>query len=224
MSTKQVVIFVAPPGAGKGTQSDILAEKFGFFHLETAKIIEKKFAKADPSDADINTEKQNFLTGKLVSPEKVTTWVIEKIRELAAQKISIVFSGSFRTIYEAKQEIIVAEELYSKDNIKIFYITLSEEESVRRNSSRRICTANRHPIPNLPELQNITACPQDGSALIKRKLDTPDIIRKRYQEYMDRTLPVLDFFKKHNYSVIEIIGEQSIESVTHDIHQNFKGN
>ncbi len=219
---KQVVIFIAPPGAGKGTQSDTLAQKMGFLHLETAKIIEEKFAKASPDDPEIQKEKENFMTGKLVTPEKVTAWVIEKIRELAAHGTSIVFSGSFRTIYEAEQEIVVAEELYGRDHIKIFYITLSEEESVRRNSSRRICEANRHPIPNLPEFQNLTACPQDGSALIKRGLDTPDVIRKRYQEYMNRTTPVLDFFKKCGYAVIQIDGEQGIEKVTHDIHKNFK--
>ena len=54
---------------------------------------------------EIQKEKENFLTGKLVTPEKVTAWVIEKIRELAAQEMSIVFSGSFRTLYEAEEEI-----------------------------------------------------------------------------------------------------------------------
>lgn len=216
---KQVVIFIAPPGAGKGTQSDVLAKKFGFLHLETAKIIEEKFAKATPADADINAEKQNFLTGKLVTPEKVTAWVIEKIRELAAKEISIVFSGSFRTMYEAQEEVVVIEELYGRDNVTIFFIALDEEESVRRNSQRRICEKNRHPIPAGASDE---VCPLDGSRLIKRELDTPDVIRNRYREYMNRTKPVLDFFKQNGYAIIEINGKQSIEHVTRDILQNFK--
>ena len=221
---KQVVIFIAPTGAGKGTQSDMLAEKFGFLHLETSKIIEAKFATADPNDEEIKKEKENFLTGKLVTPEVVTAWVIEKIRELAAKDTSIVFSGSFRTMYEAGEEIPVVEELYGKENIKIFYITLSEEESVRRNSSRRICKANRHPIPSTPEFQDITTCPQDGSELVKRDLDTPEVARIRYREYLNRTLPVLDFFKQRGSHIIEISGEQGIEKVSHDILQNFQTN
>ena len=220
----QVVIFIAPPGAGKGTQSDILAEKMGFLHLETAKIIEEKFAKASPDDVEIQKEKENFLTGKLVTPEKVTAWVIEKIRELATAGTSIVFSGSFRTLYEAEEETKVVEELYGRDSIKIFYITLSEEESVHRNSARRICQANRHPIPNTPEFQNITTCPHDGSPLIKRELDTPNVIRKRYQEYINRTAPVLEYFRTNGYPIIEINGERGIEDVHHDIAQNFQRN
>lgn len=220
----QVVIFIAPPGAGKGTQADLLAKKFGFHHLETAQIIEEKFKKASPDDLEITKEKENFLSGKLVTPEKVTAWVIEKIRELAAAGTSIVFSGSFRTLYEAQEEIAVVEELYGKDNIKIFYITLSEEESVRRNSNRRICQKNRHPIPDVPEFQGMMTCPQDGSPLIKRDLDIPDVIRKRFAEYMNRTAPVLEYLRQHDYQIIEINGEQDIQHVTHDILQNFKRN
>lgn len=218
---KQAVIFIAPTGAGKGTQSDLLADKFGMFHLETAKIIEAKFASADPNDEQIKKEKQNFLTGKLVTPEIVTAWVIEKIRELAAQDTSIVFSGSFRTEYEASTEIPVMEELYGKDAIKIFYITLSEEESVRRNSNRRICKANRHPIPDLPDFQGLTTCPQDGSELVKRALDTPEVARIRYREYVERTTPVLDFFKQRGYTIIEIDGEQGITNVSEAILKHF---
>ncbi|MEK7616271.1 MAG: nucleoside monophosphate kinase [Patescibacteria group bacterium] len=218
---KQVVIFIAPPGAGKGTQSDILAKRMGFLHLETSQIIEEKFAKASLDDEDINKEKENFRTGKLVTPEKVTAWVIEKIRGLAEQGTSIVFSGSFRTLYEASQEIPVVEELYGREHIKIFYITLSEEESVRRNAGRRICKANRHPI--LADFSG-DVCPHDGSELIKRSLDTPEVIRRRYQEYLDRTEPVLAFLKEQKYPIIEVNGVQGVEQLSHDIHQNFKAN
>src|SRR3989344_4964518 len=218
---KQVVIFIAPPGGGKGTQSDLLAKKFGWFHLETSKIIEEKFQKSDPEYPETRKEKENFLSGKLVTPEKVTAWVIEKIRELAAQGTSIVFSGSFRTLYEAEKEIKVVEELYGRGHIKVFYIALSEEESVRRNSSRRICEKNRHPIH--ADFSG-EVCPEDGSPLVKRKLDTPDVIRRRYREYLDRTEPVLAYFKTCGYHIIEVNGHQGIEKLHYDILQNFTGN
>src|SRR3989344_5176903 len=111
---KQVVIFIAPPGAGKGTQSDVLSDRLGFYHLETSKIIEEKFRTADPEDTVIKRERENFLTGKLMTPELVTGWVLEKVRELAHKDTSIVFSGSFRTLYEAEMETPIAEELYGK--------------------------------------------------------------------------------------------------------------
>ncbi|OGN29146.1 MAG: hypothetical protein A3A33_02700 [Candidatus Yanofskybacteria bacterium RIFCSPLOWO2_01_FULL_49_25] len=218
---KQVVIFIAPTGAGKGTQSDLLAEKFGWYHLETAKILEEKFAMGDPNDPVIKAERELFLTGKLMTPEIVTTWVLEKVRELATQGQSIIFSGSFRTDYEARTEIPVIEELYGKENVRIFHITLSEDESVRRNSNRRICKKNRHPIPDLPEFRSMTVCPHDGSELVRRELDTPEVARIRYREYLKRTTPVFDFFKERKYPIIEIDGERGIENVSEDIQKHF---
>lgn len=213
----QIVIFVGPPGAGKGTQADLLAEDFGFYHFETSKIIEEKFATGDPDDPIIKDAKEAFATGKLVEPKHVAAWVLEKIRSLAGQKMSIVFSGSFRTEFEATEEIPVTEQIYGKDNIHVFLINVSEDESVKRNSARRICKANRHPIPNFPEFAGITACPKDGSEIQTRTLDTPDVIRVRYKTYMDQTKPVLEIFKKAGYEIIEINGEQGIREVHNDI-------
>lgn len=213
----QIVIFVGPPGAGKGTQADLLAEDFGFYHFETSKIIEEKFTTGDANDPVIKDAKEAFATGKLVEPKYVAAWVLEKIRTLASQKMSIVFSGSFRTEFEATEEIPVMEEIYGKENIHVFLINVSEDESVKRNSARRICKANRHPIPNFPEFAGITACPKDGSEIQTRTLDTPDVIRVRYKTYLDQTEPVLDIFKKAGYEFITIDGEQGIREVHNDI-------
>lgn len=213
----QIIIFIGPPGAGKGTQADLLAEDFGFYHFETSKIIEEKFATADPSDPIIRDAKEAFSTGKLVEPKHVAGWVLEKIRSLSDQKMSVVFSGSFRTEFEATEEIPVMEEIYGKENIHVFLINVSEDESVKRNSARRICKANRHPIPNFPEFVGITACPKDGSEIQTRTLDTPDVIRVRYQTYLDQTKPVLEIFKKAGYDIIEVGGEQGIREVHNEI-------
>jgi len=213
----QIIIFIGPPGAGKGTQADLLAEDFGFYHFETSKIIEEKFATGNPDDPIIKDAKEAFATGKLVEPKHVAAWVLEKIRSLADQKMSIVFSGSFRTEYEATEEIPVAEEIYGKENIHVVHIDVSEEESVKRNSARRICKANRHPIPNFPEFVGITACPKDGSEIQTRTLDTPDVIRVRYQTYLKQTEPVMAIFKQHGYHLIAVQGEKGIQEVHNDI-------
>ena len=218
---KQVIIFIAPPGAGKGTQANLLAEKFGLVHVETSKIIEAKLKDADPNDLVMAEEKREWLSGELNTPAIIKDWLLGKVRELAAENKSIVLSASPRTLYEAEAGIPEFEKLYGRDNIKIFYITLSEEESVKRNSGRRICEKNRHPIPNFPEYQNLTACPQDDSPLITRALDKPEVIRERYKVYKAETEPVLDYLKQQNYKVIEINGEQPIEKVFDDILKNF---
>lgn len=217
MDDKKVFILIGPPGSGKGTQAELLAEKFDLFHLESSKVIEEKIKQAKSDDTIMQREKELWESGKLNTPELVLEWIKEKAKEIAREGHGVVFSGSPRTIYEAEGEIPVLDELYGKDNINVFNIELSEEESVKRNSKRRICKGSRHPIPNFSEFEGITKCPKDGSEIITRLLDDPETIKVRYQEYINRTLPIIDFLKKRDYKIVEINGEQSIENVFKDI-------
>jgi len=224
---KQLVIFIAPPGAGKGTQADLLAEEFDFVHVETSKLGEVKIndqelVKKDPGVAEA---KRLYEKGELFPPPWTTKLVIEKLGELASEGKGVVFSGSPRTLYEAENEMPEIDKLYSRENIKIFYITLSEGESIKRNSERRICEKNRHPIPRPeydPKFAGITKCPWDGSPIITRPaLDKPEIIKERYKVFLRETAPVLDYFREKGYNVIEINGEQPIEKVFEDILKHF---
>lgn len=214
---KLVIILIGSPGSGKGTQAELLAERFGLFHLESSKVIEEKIKNAPPDDAIIQREKKLWESGILNTPELVFKWIQEKIREVASEGHGIVFSGSPRTVYEAEGEIPVLEELYGKENVKVFNIEISEEESVKRNSKRRICKDSRHPIPNFPEFEGITKCPKDGSEIITRVLDSPETIKIRLGEYVNRTLPIVDLLKKKDYNIMEINGEQSIKNVFDNI-------
>lgn len=207
---QQAVIFTGPPGSGKGTQADILAEEYGFFHLESSKVIENKIASAAADDAVLQNEKERWLTGKLNTPALVRDWIIERIEELASQGESIVFSGSFRTLYEAEAEIPLMERLFGHHNVHIFNLDISKEKSIERNSSRRICKAKRHPIPRYLD---VTTCPKDGSELVTRELDTPETIAVRYDEYLKETAPVLGYFRGKGYDVIDIDGDTTVEAV-----------
>jgi adenylate kinase family enzyme len=86
---KMVIILMGPPGAGKGTQAELLAEKLNLFHLETSKILEEKFKEKTKGEILIEGEKYSFSNekklweaGKLCSPPFVTYLLIEKIKEL----------------------------------------------------------------------------------------------------------------------------------------------
>lgn len=218
----QVVVFIAPIGAGKGTQSEMLAEKFGFFHLETSKLLEEQLVHSTSQDPDILEAQRLYHARQLITPALVAKIVMVEIEALHHQGRSIVFSGSFRTLEEAEKEILLAEKLYGRENIKFFYITLNEEEAVKRNSGRRICQAKRHPIPDFPQYRDSTVCPfGDGSPLIKRSLDHPEAIRERYAVFLKDTYPVLDFVKSRGYEFVTINGEQSIEKVSEDILTHF---
>ncbi len=223
---KKVIIFIAPPGAGKGTQANLLMDYFDLVHLETSKVIEKRimnskedeFLKVDNQKYYFKDEKEKWLRGEICSPPFVTQLVVDEIKDIAKENKGIVFSGSPRSLYEAEKELPILEELYGKENIVVLKINLSPEESIKRNSHRKICSLMRHPILWHKETENLTICPLDGSKLVKRgSLDDPETIKKRLEEFKEKTLPVLDFLRKRGIRIEEINGEQSVEGVFKEI-------
>jgi len=211
----KVIILMGPPGSGKGTQAILLAEKFDLYHLETSKLIERKIVEAKKGDfVEIESkkyflekEKKLWKRGILCSPPFVTYLIKEKIKELAKEKKGIVFSGSPRTLYEGEEVTPLLKKLYPSENIKIVLLKLRAEESIWRNSHRRICELMRHPVLYSKETIKLTLCPLDGSKLIKREgLDDPEIIKIRLKEYKERTFPLVDYFKKENLEVKQVDG------------------
>ena len=212
-NSKPIVIIIGPPGSGKGTQAILLADKLGIYYFETSKVIEGKVMEAKPGDYQIIQgrkysllqEKKNWEAGKLCSPPLVTYWVKEEIKELAAQGKGIVFAGSPRTLYEAREIIPLLEKLYKKENIRVIQFTLSAKNSIWRNSHRRICELMRHPILYNKETQHLKNCPLDGSRLIKRgSLDDFQTIKVRLREYKKRTLPMMDYFQERGLPIYKL--------------------
>src|SRR3989344_4665730 len=144
---KQVIILFGPPGAGKGTQAELLADKLGYYHFESSKVIEACF-KNESSDKvfeiegqsyKIKDEKSKWEQGLLNSPPFVVFLMAEKIKELAQMQKSVIFSGSPRTVYEAEREIPLLKKLYGQNNIKFILLEIGAETTIFRNSNRRIC-------------------------------------------------------------------------------------
>lgn len=211
---------MGPIGSGKDTQADILAEKFDLYRFRTSKLLEEKFNNAKPDASDyeqLQKEKVMWTGGILNTPSWVFSVVKEKVEEVATTGQGIIFSASPRTLFEAENLTPLLENLYGKDSIKILLVSLSEKESIKRNSKRLVCKANSHPIsPNLLE-KGIKECPFDGSEFVTRALDKPETIKVRYQEYLHRTAPILDYLRNRDYKITEINGEQPIEKVAEEI-------
>ena len=229
---KQVIILFGPPGAGKGTQAELLSDKLNLYYFETSKILEQEFQEAEtmPSDAkkrfitiagekyDVLKEYEVWKAGLLCSPPFVSYLVKKKIKELAGAGKNLVIAGSPRTLPEGKEVMPLLAELYGKENIKIILIEISPGQTLFRNTHRRICELMRHPILYNKETEKIKFCPLDGSRLIRRKgLDNPENIKVRLKEYKERTLPLFEYFQQEGFIVREINGEQSVADVFKDI-------
>ncbi len=226
--SKQVIILFGPPGAGKGTQSELLSEKMGLYLFETSKILEREFKNAenlapdsperfvevDGEKFDVLEQKETWKKGELNSPPWVTYLTIKEIQRLFDDGDNIILSGSPRTVYEAEREMPLLADLYGKENIKIVLIEISAEVTVFRNTHRKICELMRHSILFNKETEKLTICPLDGSKLVKRKdLDDPEIIKTRLVQYKERTLPLFEYFKNNDFNVNKVNGEGSVSDV-----------
>lgn len=203
------------PGAGKGVQAELLSEKLNLYSFETSKVLEEKFNSAkknEYSEIDgkkyfISDEKKLWSTGALCSSAFVAFLVKEKIKKLFERGEGLVFSGSPRSLYEAEELIPFLRKLYRQKNIKIFFLEITPEETMWRNSHRRICELMRHSILFSKETEKLKKCCLDGSKLVRRgKLDDLETIKKRLEEYREKTYPLLEFYKKENLKVIKING------------------
>ncbi len=226
MKNQSIITFLGPPGSGKGTQAILLSEKFDLYHFETSKIIEQSVREAKKGEFISVKEKKYYFEnewkiwkkGILCSPPFVSFLIREKIKKLAKEGKGIVFSGSPRTLYEVKEIAPLVKKLYGHKNIKVFQILLSPEATIFRNSHRRICELMRHPILWNKETENLKHCPLDGSKLVRRKgLDNPEVIKTRLKEFAERTLPLIDFYKDHKFTIKKFKGEQSVEGLFKDI-------
>ncbi len=232
MPQKLVVILIGPPGCGKGTQAELLADKLSLFYFETSKIIEQnvmsagkdEFVAVGGKNYSLVHERELWVSGILCTPAVVSYWVKNKFTELAKEGKNLVIAGSPRTLLEGREVMPLLKKLYGKNSIKIIEIALSPAETIWRNQRRRICELMRHPILSTKkEFLKLTNCPLDGSKLMKRKgLDDPEIIKTRLKEYKERTFPLIEYFKKQGFKVKKVNGEQSVEGVFRDILQTIK--
>jgi adenylate kinase len=214
----KVIIIYGPPGSGKGTQARKVAEYFNLEHFDTGRLIEKKVH--DPAlqdDPIIQRERKNFETGKLCTPEWAAQLVKEEVKKVYQMNKGLVFSGSPRTLPEAKELIPVLEELYKKENIYVLKIEVKPETSIFRNSNRRVCKKCGHPLIYSPENEKLEKCPKCGGELVKRVLDKPEVIKVRLKEFEERTEPIYKLLEERNIRIIEIDGEPSVEEVYQNI-------
>jgi adenylate kinase len=211
---QKIIIISGAPGAGKGTQAELLAEKFGFYHMESSKIIARNLADVKKDDfVEVNGKKYFLLeeqnkknSGILISPPLVTFWIKKKLREFKKEGKSVIMNGSPRTLYEGEELIPFLKELYGAGNIQVVLIELSEKDSIWRNTHRKTCELMGHTIIYNEETVKLTKCPFDGSKLLTRKDDKPGVIKIRLKEYEERTFPLIEFFEKQGLEVKRVDG------------------
>jgi len=219
---KIVVILYGPPGSGKGTQANLLADKLGLIHFDTGRYLES--AVYDPTrqkEKIIKRERKFFEGGQLMTPSFVLAEVSKATKKLRKAEWGIVFSGSPRTVFEGKGLMPLLEKLYGKKNIFVFVLVVPAKDSIKRNSDRVVCKICKAPLlTKYYPSKHYKHCPVCAGPFYHRTLDSPKTIKVRLEEYRSRTEPVFKLMRKRGYRIIKIDGRPAPYKVFEHILKN----
>ncbi len=184
------IIFIAPPASGKGTQSKLLSDKHGYIHLSTGDLLREEIKK----DTELGRSVNNIIkSGGLVGDEIVTDIINKKI--ISIRDKHFILDGYPRTMIQAKE----MDKLFEENNINnyiVFYLEVPYELAMQRALSRLVCscgkTYNTFDKDLRPVNGNKCSC---GKELIKRSDDTEERFKERFETYLDKTQPVIDYYK-----------------------------
>ena len=203
---KIAVIIYGPPGSGKGTQANLLADKLNAIHFDTGKFLEAVVH--DPArqkEPLIKRERKLYDGGILMTPSFVFREVSREAKRIAKADWGIIFSGSPRTVYEAKNFMPILEKLYGRKQIFLFVLKLPPRISIERNSHRLVCAFCGAPLLTAYYPSRRAAqCPVCGGRFRRRVDDNPATIKIRLEEYKNRTEPVFEIARKLGYRIHEI--------------------
>ena len=206
------IVMLGAPGAGKGTQAKMIAEKYSIPHISTGDIFRANIKEGTP----LGLEAKSYMDqGKLVPDELTVKILLDRVAKDDC-KNGYVLDGFPRTIPQAN----VLKEALAKQNDKIDFainVDVPDENIVRRMSGRRACVtcgATYHIEHVPPKKEGI--CDKCGSALILRDDDKPDTVLNRLKVYHDQTQPLIDFY--NNEGILkEVDGTIDVKDVFESI-------
>ncbi|MEK6732106.1 MAG: adenylate kinase [Candidatus Omnitrophota bacterium] len=185
------MVLLGPPGAGKGTQAVMLAEKKNFLHLSTGDILRENVKR----NTDIGKKVKVFMEkGELVPDDIVIEMMLDTIKNAKAKK-DFILDGFPRTVYQAKKLDAELNKLKLAIDMVVYFKT-GIETVILRLTGRRLCSkcgANYHIVNMPPKKQGV--CDKCGSELYQRKDDSEETIKKRLEVYNSQTKELIDYYK-----------------------------
>ena len=203
------IILLGMPGAGKGTQAQIIEEELAIANISTGAILRE----VSKSESDLGQKVQTYLnSGQLVPDEIIIEMLVERISKDDCNN-GFILDGFPRNIEQAKSldQAGVNIDL-------VIYLKILEEQIIERMSGRRIHLASGrsyHTTFNPPKVDGKDDL--TGEDLVQRSDDKPDVIKKRLEVYFNETEPMLDFYKNKDIQFYEIDASEPVKAVTEKI-------
>lgn len=191
------LIFLAPPAAGKGTQSKKLVEKYGYVHISTGDLL--RAGRNDGTErAKIIIEAQD--SGKLVPDDIVDELLKERLSQSDCKKNGFILDGYPRN----SKQFVTLKEIFNElniDNYLAIYFDISIQEAMERSLGRQNCPIckkdyNKFFKPMMSKIENI--CDDCQVALVTRSDDNEQTFKVRFETYLDNIKPLINGYTDEN--------------------------
>ena len=206
------LVFLGPPGAGKGTYAKAMREKIDIPHISTGDM----FRETASSGTELGRKiKEIMERGDLVPDDLVNEMVRQRLSKEDCKR-GFILDGYPRTVSQAVALDSILEELGRELTLAIFF-DVPEDVVVQRLTNRRIC-------PKCGRIYNLLTMPPKEDELcdvckvplIQRDDDREDVVRRRYKVYMESTVPVVDYYEERG-KLRRIDGTIGVERVVEEI-------
>jgi len=206
------IVLLGPPGAGKGTQAQLVAEKLGLAHISSGDIFRENLK----AQTALGTLAQSYMTKGDLVPDDVTIAMIRERLQRADCAAGALLDGFPRTPAQADALAAMLADL-GGDVKCVPLISVPAEVLVERLTGRMSCRAAGHVyhvMYNPPKVAGI--CDEDGSELYQRDDDKPETVKNRIAVYERQTAPLIAYYTARGL-LVEIDGTQPIDRVAEDL-------
>jgi adenylate kinase len=208
------VILLGAPGAGKGTQADILQRRMGLVHVSSGDLFRENISK----QTELGTLAKSYMDkGELVPDDVTVRMVLDRIGRADCVH-GVVFDGFPRTEAQAKALSAALMRKGKCVNAAVL-VSVRDQTLIERLSARWVCPidgAVYNMLSNPPKDNG--RCDKDGSALEQRNDDKPETVRRRLDVFHTQTKPLIDYYRAEGL-LYEVDGERAIEQVQADLAQ-----
>lgn len=204
------IIFVGPPGAGKGTHAQILMKEMGIPQISTGDMLRQAMAEGTALGL---IAKAYINDGNLVPDDVVIGIVKERLQKDDCSK-GYILDGFPRTVPQAE-----ALEGFARIDAVLDF-ELADDVIIKRLSGRRVCSACGL-TTHINTVGESDVCPECGEKLIQRKDDLPETVRNRLAVYQQQTAPLIDFYQER--SLLKVIDCSGTKEENHSRVQEALG-
>jgi adenylate kinase len=191
-----ILVLLGPPGAGKGTQAEPVAQRLGIPKIATGDVLRA----AVREGTGMGKAAQGYMDRGELVPDDVILGIMKDALGRPAMARGAILDGVVRTVPQAEGlERVLGELGRAVDAVLLFEVP--DDEIVRRLSSRTICDRCQTPYTGR---EPGTPCDKCGGRLVRRKDDEPEAVRRRLEVYRAQTAPVIDWYRRNGTPLVSV--------------------